>query len=280
MNDIIYFLFLDEIYSPNLNDFRKLSKRAIFEHKNHRHFGVAGVIMAASSLYDFYSKSNRIKKRYFSNKDNLIFHYIDILHKRNDYLQLLTNKKLALSFTSSLESFIKDSEFKYTCVFVDKHELIKKYGIFDKEGKITKIKRIGSNLFPKSRFIDYNLYLLCLRRLASFYGFISNRRYAVRGIIVAEARGKREDTELRGAFQKIYNYGILSIKPTDLRRVILDLFIVPKTQNYVGTQIADMVLYPTYDSLVPFHTPREDHFIVFEKYLEKKLINEKVSIIP
>ena len=110
-----------------------------------------------------------------------------------------------------------------------------------------------------------NLYLLCLRYLlVSFYNFISDRLHPARGIIVAEARGKREDDELRTAFQKIYYYGVSSIKPTQFRRIILDLFIVPKTQDYVGTQLADMIVYPVYDGEVPNHSARKDHFINFD----------------
>lgn len=151
--------------------------------------------------------------------------------------------------------------------------MIKQYGTFNRSGRPVNIKKIGSNLFPKQPFVDYNLYLLCLRQLTiHFYQYLSNRRLSARGVIVAEARGKREDTELREAFQKIYYHGVGSIKPTELRRKILDLFIVPKTQNYIGTQLADLILYPTYDALVPQHGARNDHFLHFESCLKKKLL--------
>ena len=126
MTDNLYFLFLDEIYSPNLNNFRKLTKKEIFAHTNHHHFGVTGAIVAASCLYDLDSKARKIKDRYFSKKENFVFHYVDILHDRGDFYELANDKNRKKSFIASLKSFVDHAEFKYICAFVDKHELIKK----------------------------------------------------------------------------------------------------------------------------------------------------------
>lgn len=281
MVDNFYFLFLDEIYSPNLNEFLKFSKKDIFERENHLHFGISGVIIPASGLSDLNFKSRRIKIKYYPKQKTLIFHYIDILNNKDSFSDLKLNPKKKKAFTDSLSGFIKNNEFKYSAVFIDKHDLVKKYGIFDKSNRVVKIKKIGSNLFPKSPIKDYNLYLLCLKKIIEcFFIFITNRKIKARGIIIAEARGEREDTELREAFHKIHCYGISKIIPTELRKIILDLFIVPKSQNYIGTQLADLVLYPTYDGAVPIHNIRNDHFISYEKILRKKLVNKEIDIIP
>jgi len=281
MVDNFYFLFLDEIYSPNLNEFLKFSEKEIFERKNHLHFGISGVIIPASYLSDLNFKSRRIKNKYYPKRKSLIFHYIDILNNRDCFSDLNLDQKKKKAFTDSLSGFIKNSDFKYSCVFIDKHELVEKYGIFDKADKLIKIKKIGSNLFPKSQILNYNLYLLCLKKtLEYFFKFITNRNLRARGIVIAEARGEREDTELREAFHKIHCYGISKITPTELRKIILDLFIVPKSQNYIGTQLADLVLYPTYDGAVPIHNIRNDHFISYEKILRRKLVNKGIDIIP
>lgn len=281
MTDNLYFLFLDEIYAPNLNDMLRYKKVEINSQSKHFHFGISGVTVAASCLKDFMKSSERIKHRYYPKKDNLIFHYVDILNNKDNYLDLSKNIKKKASFITSLSAFVRNSDFKYDYVFVDKHELIKKYGIFDKGGNVVKIQKIGSNLFPKSPVHDYNLYLLCLRKMIeNFYYFLTNKKHEARGIIVAEARGEREDTELRGAFKKIYYNGVGSISPTDLRKQILELFIVPKKQNYFGTQLADLVLYPTYDGSIPNHNIRTDHFISFKLDLEKKILDRNSKIIP
>lgn len=281
MTDSLYFLFLDEIYTANLNEFRKYSKEKIETDQYHHHFGIAGVIMAASHLEKLSFRSRRIKKKFYSDKETLIFHYNDILNTKEEFSNLKLDVKKHRAFITSLVSLVQDTEFKYSCVFIDKHELIKKYGIFDSSGEVNEIKKIGSNLFPKSHFIDYNLYLLCLKKImADFFLFITNRAIRARGIVVAEARGKREDAELREAFHKIHCDGISNISPIELRKIILDLFIVPKTLNYIGTQLADLVIYPTYDSEVSFHNVRNDHFIPFEKVLRRKLLKNGIIVIP
>ncbi len=281
MTDNFYFLFLDEIYTPNLNEFLSLPKDEIFNRKNHWHFGIAAVIIAANCLRDLNFKSRRIKEKFYPKINNLIFHYNDILNETGIFSDLHINLKKKKAFTSSLSSFLDNSDFKYTCAFVDKHELIKNFGIFDISGKLLRIKKIGSNLFPRSTIVDYNLYLLCLKRvLQSFYNFITKKETKARGVVIAEARGEREDTELREAFHKIHCSGIGSIKPTELRSIILDLFVVPKKQNYIGTQVADLILYPTYDAVIPSHNIRIDHFISYIKILKKKHIDKENIIVP
>jgi len=201
MMDNLFFLFLDEIYTPNLNEFRNISKDEIFNKPNHWHFGIAGTIFPASGIYDIYDKCRRIKNKYYPKQGNLIFHYVDTLNKKDVFSDLSKDPQKYQSYTSCLTSLVENSDFKYISSFVDKHELIKKYGIFNSENKLVKINKIGSNLFPKSQFLDYNLYLLCLKNIVvEFYNFISNRNISARGIIVAEARGEREDSELREAF--------------------------------------------------------------------------------
>lgn len=172
MTDTLYFLFLDEIYTPNLNEFRKRTKEEIFLQENHHH-------------------------------------YTATLNKKENFDRFKNNYQKYRAYTDSLKSFVINSRFKFSCVFVDKHELIKKYG---------------------------------RHLLISFYNFISNRQHPA-------------------------------------RRIILDLFIVPKTQDYVGTQLADMIVYPVYDSEVPNHSARKDHFINFDKVLKRKLL-EEVKVIP
>lgn len=281
MVDNLYFLFLDEIYTSNLNEFRKITREQIFQTTNHWHFGLAGTIFPATGIYQIYDKCRHIKNKYYPNKNDLVFHYVDTLNKRDNFSDLAIDDKKFSSYTSCLFNLVENLEYKYFASFVDKHELIKKHGTFNNSGQLVNIKKIGSNMFPKSHFLNYNLYLLCLKHIVyEFYNYLTRRRLSSRGIIVAEARGEKEDTELRKAFHQIYYKGISSILPTQLRNIILDLFIVPKTQNYVGTQITDMLIYPTYDSLVQNHNSRSDHFITITPKIKKKFLKSGIVTIP
>lgn len=64
----------------------------------------------------------------------------------------------------------------------------------------------------------------------------------------------------------------------DFRQVILDIFIVNKKQNHAGLQLADLILYPTYDGIVENHNTRNDHLIDFDKIIKKKLYKGMSSI--
>jgi hypothetical protein len=62
--------------------------------------------------------------------------------------------------------------------------------------------------------------------------------------LIAEARGKREDDELRLAFLQVANYGTEYIASDRFRRVKFNLQFVPKARNIIGTQMADLAGYP------------------------------------
>jgi len=62
--------------------------------------------------------------------------------------------------------------------------------------------------------------------------------------IVAEARGKREDNELKLSFLRIVNYGT-EYNPADrFKRIQFRLHFKPKAMNIIGTQMADLAAYP------------------------------------
>ena len=62
--------------------------------------------------------------------------------------------------------------------------------------------------------------------------------------IIAEARGKREDDELRLSFLNTVTYGTDFIPADRFRKVTFHLLFKPKAMNVVGTQLADLAAYP------------------------------------
>lgn len=62
--------------------------------------------------------------------------------------------------------------------------------------------------------------------------------------LTAEARGKREDDELRLSFLEVVNYGTEYIPSERFRRIRFSLKFVPKARNIIGTQMADLAGYP------------------------------------
>jgi hypothetical protein len=103
-------------------------------------------------------------------------------------------------------------------------------------------------------------------------------RKSGRGVVVAESRGDKEDLQLRNAFDLFLRNGVGQLSATDLRNKISDIFIVHKKQNHAGLQIADAIIYPTYDNFVPGHNVRTDHFVNFDSAIKPKLYKGDGSI--
>lgn len=62
--------------------------------------------------------------------------------------------------------------------------------------------------------------------------------------LVAEARGKKEDDELRLSFLNIVTYGTYYNSADRFRKIKFHLRFKPKAMNVVGTQLADLAAYP------------------------------------
>lgn len=62
--------------------------------------------------------------------------------------------------------------------------------------------------------------------------------------IVAEARGRREDDQLRLSFLRVVNGGTEYISAERFKQVQFHLECAPKAKNIVGTQLADLAAYP------------------------------------
>lgn len=280
--DSLYFLCIDEIYTPNINSLLKLDRAEIVRHVNHLHFGLGGVVIPSVIMPKLTMALRGLQKRHYPKHIYPIFHYIDMLHNRNLFSDLAVNARKRRSLLDSLRYWIQQVDFRFVAAFIDNHELIKQYGTFDNTDKLINIKKIRGNIYPKSSALDYNLYSLALKfLLRDFYDYLSSKKYSARGIIIAEARGEGEDLRLRDAFYQYQCTSIGTIKPQEFRQTILDLFIIHKKQNHAGLQLADMLLYSTYDAVIPLHSTRKDHIFEYEVLIKKKLLKrDAISLFP
>ncbi len=63
--------------------------------------------------------------------------------------------------------------------------------------------------------------------------------------LVAEARGRNEDNELKGTFFDILTEGTDYITSKEFKGIDFKLKFIRKSSNIVGTQLADLAAYPT-----------------------------------
>ena len=62
--------------------------------------------------------------------------------------------------------------------------------------------------------------------------------------LIAEARGKKEDDELRLSFLNIVTYGTEYNSAERFKKIDFQLRFKPKAMNVIGTQLADLAAYP------------------------------------
>ncbi|HSW47946.1 MAG TPA: DUF3800 domain-containing protein [Candidatus Saccharimonadales bacterium] len=263
------FLCLDERDSPNLTELKGKTRKEIKEVSNIRYFGLCGITLSGINYPALNIQGRNIQDRFKQRNNHTPFHYIDILHKRDEYSWLLNDKDLCRSFLDRLNNLVRDTEYKIIGSFINKNELALQYGTFQ-DGKLSLIKKIKPNISPLTTPAKINLYDISLKfLLADYFKYLKDKHR--KGLIIAESRGDYEDANLLSSFYKYQKSGTGTLSGKDLRENILDLLIVKKKQNHIGIQIADLITYPIYDFFIPNHTVRNDHFIKKE-FIEKKIL--------
>ncbi len=277
LNDHFFFLYLDEIYTPSLKELKETTKNNLENRENFHHFGIGGAIVPANELVRLNFAVRKIQNKFYPNKQFPHLHYVDILNKRDLYSDLAIDQEKHKKITTAINKLITDTHFGAVYCFINKEKLILKYGNFDSYRYPTYLRKIKGNIFPKTKITDYNLYFLSIRFLLERYHLFLTRKSG-RGVVVAESRGDKEDLQLRNAFDLFLRNGVGQLSATDLRNKISDIFIVHKKQNHAGLQIADAIIYPTYDNFVPGHNVRTDHFVNFDSAIKPKLYKGDGSI--
>jgi len=268
-------LCLDERDSPNLSELKHKTRKEIKSLKNRRYFGLCGVLIPGADYPEMKIAGRRIQEKCHGVNTFKPFHYTEILNNSGDYAHLGINAGKRKGLITRLNNFLDHYNFKIISAFIDKQKLALDYGLFP-SGKLLQIHKIKPGISNINSVKNINLYVICLKFiLKDYYEYLVSKRK--RGLIIAEARGEKEDRALLEAFYYFQRLGINSIKGKDLRSYIIDLLIVHKKQNHIGIQIADLVTYPLYDYFVPDHNIRNDHFI------KKDIIGKKkrwITIFP
>jgi hypothetical protein len=100
-------------------------------------------------------------------------------------------------------------------------------------------------------------------------------------LIVAEARGKKEDAELAETFERILREGGPSVSRERFAPIEFGLQFVPKMMNVVGTQMADLAAYPIARAVLDPAKPNPSFEIIKTKiYVDKDGQQSGVIIFP
>jgi Protein of unknown function (DUF3800) len=162
---------------------------------------------------------NAFKLRYF-NHEGINLHSRDIRQSRGPFL-LLRNPMLRPAFMEELTRIVEQTPFTLFISAIQKQVHLQ--------------RSAGNAANPYDLALEFTM-----ERLVHFLEDEKEKTLP----IVAEARGRSEDNALENVFYRIMSLGTSSRPAQEFRRLDCWLTFQPKTNNIVGTQVADLCAYP------------------------------------
>ncbi len=235
----MYKLFLDESGDHNLEVIDP----------NHPVFALVGCVFE-KNYYEstVIKKVNELKIKYF-NSTEVILHSRDIRKQETKQFLVLRKKELREKFYQDLDKLFEEIYFTILASVVDKYKLKEQYGDH------------SDNPYYLSLGFIMERYAIFLREKGDF------------GIMIIESRNKFDDELLYIAYSKIMLQGTGFMRADEFQKRVKDLVFIPKKENEIGTQLADLSAYPIATHILPNRDKR-----AFE-ILKKKIRAKKGEII-
>ncbi len=189
-----------------------------------RYLGLTGVIFESQNYKDiFHPALESFKQKHFPHNPDepVILHRREIVDKTGPFWRLRDEDKHQ-SFDKDFIDLLANSKFKIISVVIDKKAHFDRY----KE----------SALHP---------YHFCLvAHLERYCGFLNY--YNIKGDVLAESRGGREDMQLKEAYKNVYESGTNFRKQDFFQKSLTskEIKIKPKSANIAGLQLADLLAHP------------------------------------
>lgn len=211
-------MYVDEVGNPGL----KCSADP-----NHRYLSLTGVIVGLNHVRDALIPAfDELKRRYFLRDpgrdpdQKIIFHRKDLMQRLYPF-DVLMDQAVSESFDAEMLALLSRLDYVVVTAVIDKLEHQNRY-----------------------RWAAHP-YHYCLEILLERYTrWLSTKR--TRGDVMAEARGKREDKALSGAFENLLK-GTDYIDRSAVERCITSkkLKLKRKSDNIAGLQLADIIAHPS-----------------------------------
>lgn len=198
---------------------------------------------------------NRLKFDYFGH-ECVIIHSRDIRKAQKDF-GFLTDSAKRAEFYVRINEIMSAPGFDLIAVVIKKQEHKAKYG------------RNAPN--------PYDLALMfAMERLVPLLEAEGQTEIH----LIAEARGKREDDELRLSFLNILTYGTDYVSAARFRQIAFNLWFKPKAMNVVGTQLADLAAYPIARYIMNPAKPTPAYEIVKKRFYVRPGLVHGLKVFP
>lgn len=194
------------------------------EEASHRYLGLIGCWFKTNPDYlDFHKSLEDFKQRHIPHNPDepIILHRKEIINCSGPFWRLRDEVKRE-AFNSDLLTTIEAAEFKLVVVVIDKLELRRRY---------------------PDPFHPYHMALgFMLQRYCGYLNHVNRH-----GDVMAESRGRREDSLLKNAYDHIYVHGDRYHRASFFQQVLTSKHIKlkKKSANIAGLQLADLLAYPS-----------------------------------
>lgn len=207
-----YYLFLDECGDQNLANYD-----ASFPI-----FTLCGIIISEDSYLDVTRQVTELKQKYWGTK-KVILHSRDI-RKCEKGFEILFDLDVKKDFYRDINSIMQSNDYTVISCSIKKDEYIRKYG----------------------RLQDvYGLSLSFIIERTIF--FLDSRKVDLKDIelhIIAEKRGKKEDSCLLNYYNEVLDRGTYFVNSGRIKNYFKDFEFKAKVDDIIGLQIADLIAYP------------------------------------
>lgn len=186
----------------------------------------------------------KIKMEMFGH-EGVIFHSRDIRKRQGDFY-FLNDPAKNVNFIERTNRFMADSEYVLIASVIRKQHHKDKYG------------DLAENPYELAMKFAMERLLVLLEDAGQ------------KSIhLIAEARGKREDDELRLSFLKTINEGTGYNSAERFKKINFKLHFVSKQRNISGTQMADLAAYPIARYILDEKKPNPPYEIIKNKFYRK-----------
>ena len=192
----------------------------------HRYLSLTGVIADLAHVAGvIVPEMEQLKADFFRrdpDDDPLVLHRKELVNG-NPPFERLRDTRLREQFDDRLIEMTKRWEYRVITVCIDKQDHLDRYGE-----------------------LHYHPYHYCIECLMERFTHYLNRR-GVRGDLMAECRGGKEDRLLKAEYRRLWESGTRYCKPAAVQQALTsrELKLKTKQSNVAGLQLADLLAHPS-----------------------------------
>jgi hypothetical protein len=214
-------MYIDEVGNPDLKS---------SENPLHRFLSLTGVIVNLAYVSEtLFHEIENLKSKYFNSHpdDPIIFHRKELVNAKYPF-RALKDEKIKSRFDKELLDCLRHWEYTVITVCLDKKAHKDTYQVW-----------------------RYDPYHYCLALLLERYTFFLEQK-DLKGDVMAESRGGKEDKRLKASYSKLWEEGTDYISQERFHGMFTSkqLKVKPKSNNISGLQIADIIAHPSRNEIL------------------------------